>query len=84
MSTLVSLRTEEALIEKLDEIATEIDRTRNWVINDAIKQYLETCAWRLEHIQQGIADSDAGRTITLDQLKRRIEKRHKARLKAAR
>jgi predicted transcriptional regulator len=61
-----------------------LDRNRNWVINDAIKQYLESHAWRLEHIQRGISDSDAGRTITLDQLKKRIEKRHKSRTKAAR
>lgn len=78
MSTLVSVRTEESTIEQLDRIAQQMDRNRNWVINEALKNYLELHEWRLEHIRQGISDSEAGRTLTMEELNARIEKRHKA------
>jgi predicted transcriptional regulator len=76
MSTLVSVRTEEGTIEKLDRIAGILERNRNWVINQAIDNYLEMHAWQLEHIKQGIADSDAGRTFTTNQVRARLAKRH--------
>ncbi len=77
MSTVVSLRAEKSTIKRLDKIAESMDRNRNWVINDAISQYLETHEWQLDHIRKGIADSDAGRTLTLEQVRDRIRNRNK-------
>lgn len=81
MSTLVSVRTDESTVEKLNQIAASMDRNRNWVINEAISNYLELHAWRLERIQSGIADTDSGRSVTLDEVRARISKKHKDRLK---
>jgi predicted transcriptional regulator len=78
MTTVVSVRTEDSTIEKLDEIAASEDRNRNWVINEAINQYLELHEWQLEHIKKGIADTDAGHTLTLEEVRARIYAHHAA------
>ena len=72
MSTLVAVRPDESTIEQLDQIAESLNRNRNWVINEAIHHYLDLHSWQDEQIQKGIAESNAGRTITSDQLRARI------------
>ena len=71
----MSVRTDESTTKKLDRIAESLDRNRNWVIHEAIHQYLDLHSWQDEQIQNGIADSNAGRTITTDQLRALIHKR---------
>jgi predicted transcriptional regulator len=78
MSTLISVRTEQERVEALDKIADRLDRPRNWVVNEAIQEYIERHAWQDEQIALGIADSDAGRTVTTEQLRERIQKRNQA------
>jgi predicted transcriptional regulator len=83
MSTLLSVRTEETTLEQLDRIAESLDRNRNWVINEAIRHYVEMHAWRLEHVKQGMADTDAGRSITTDDVRARIKRHHAERTQKA-
>ncbi len=75
MSTLLSIRTEEANVEILDQIAGTLDRNRNWVVNEAIRSYIEWHQWRREHLAQGRADTESGRLIGSDELLTRITKR---------
>lgn len=74
MSITLSLRTEEEVVSNLDRLAEALDRNRNWIINEAITQFIDLHAWQLEQIKKGVADSDAGRTISTDQLLDRIGK----------
>jgi predicted transcriptional regulator len=37
--------------EKLEAIAQGLDRSRNWIVNQAIDQYLELYEWQREKIQ---------------------------------
>jgi predicted transcriptional regulator len=38
-----------------------MDRSRNYVVNQAIEQHLEANAWQTERIKEGIAAADEGR-----------------------
>jgi predicted transcriptional regulator len=38
--------------EKLDAIASSLDRSRNWLVNQAIDYYLEIYDWQTEIIQE--------------------------------
>ena len=81
MSTLISVRTEENTVQKLDQLAESMDRNRNWLINEAIRNFLELHEWRRSQVRQGIADSDAGRSVSTTELRNRIAKRHAAKKK---
>jgi len=50
----LTIRTESESVETINAIAKAMDRSRNWVIDDALKQYIEQ-AWYIEGIQQAQA-----------------------------
>ena len=45
-----SIRADSQTMEALGRIAEAMDRSRNWVINDALKTYIEDHAWLQEHL----------------------------------
>jgi predicted transcriptional regulator len=75
MSVALSFRTEEVTREALDRVAAQMDRNRNWVINQAIQDYLNLQAWQLEQIEKGIADHESGRVHTHEEVVARFKKR---------
>lgn len=58
--TALSLRLDDATIARLDRIAAALDRSRSWVIADAIRLYIDTEGKDIEAILAGIAEADAG------------------------
>ena len=56
----VTIRLDSKKKKALDTIATEIDRDRSYVLNEAIDNYLEAHAWQLEHIYKGVRQADSG------------------------
>jgi predicted transcriptional regulator len=44
----------------LDAIATAMDRDRSYLLNEAVRLYLDLHQWQIEEIQQGIAEAEAG------------------------
>ncbi len=59
----ISIRLDQKTREKLDALAQSQDRSRSWVVNDAIQAYFEHQDWIVEAIKVGIADADAGRLV---------------------
>ena len=55
-----SFRLDESKIARLDRLAAAIDRSRSWVINQAIEQYLDHEEWFAEAVEEGIAAADRG------------------------
>ena len=68
-----TIRAETEIVHKLDDLAGSLDRSRNYLVNQAIKEYLETHAWQIEKITQGIAAADRGELVAHDDVMREIE-----------
>ena len=49
-------------------IASAMDRSRNYVVVQALQQYLETNAWQIERIRDGIAAAREGRVRSADEV----------------
>lgn len=47
----------------LDAIAAGLDRDRSYVLNEAIRSYLELYQWQLEHIREGVRQADSGQFV---------------------
>ena len=73
MSTSLSFRTEESVRDEIDKIAESLDRNRNWVINKAIESYVEQYNWELQEIDAGLADIEAGRTISAEKFEVKVK-----------
>jgi predicted transcriptional regulator len=70
----VTFRVDPAKVEQLEQIAKSLDRDRSYVLNEAIDNYIELHRWQLAEIEAGIADEEAGRTYSTDQVREHIHR----------
>ena len=54
----ITIRT--AKVAEIDALARAMDRSRNYIVNQAIEQYLAANAWQMERIAKGITAAQAG------------------------
>ena len=59
----ITIRTESNTVEKISSIAQAMDRSRNWVIEDALKQYIDQQAWYIDGIQKAQVSLAEGKGI---------------------
>lgn len=59
-SDTISIRVPTQTHQKITAVAKDIDRSQNWLINQAIENYLETYDWQKEEIKKAITEADAG------------------------
>jgi len=56
----------DELLEQLEQTAEKLRRSKGWIINDAVKEYLsreERKAQILEETREALADIKAGRVV---------------------
>jgi predicted transcriptional regulator len=71
-SAVITARVSDELLAKLDRLAVAYDRSRAWMVNKLLDQAMAEEIAELDAIEEGIADSEAGRTISHDELVERI------------
>lgn len=54
--------------KQLDAIAQQLDRSRNYVVNQAIEEFLDVHAWQVEHIRAGLAAAERGEFATDEEM----------------
>ena len=57
----ITVQTDQTTLNELDALAATTHRSRDDLINHAIRSYLDTSDWQLERIDAGLADLSAGR-----------------------
>jgi len=70
----ITIRT--AKVAEIDALAAAMDRSRNYIVNQAIEQYLDANAWQIERIKDGIAAAREGRTVAADDVFAGIAEKH--------
>jgi len=73
-------RIPQDLLKELDRIANSMGRSRNWVFNEAIKQYLDVQQWQSELIEQRLIESENSKAQFVGHYE--VMERHEKRLKA--
>lgn len=68
-----TVRAESNLVTQLDHLADTLDRSRNYLVNQALKEYLEQHAWQIEKISQGITAADRGELVDHDAVMKEME-----------
>lgn len=78
----VTVRMQPDIQKKLGKIAASMDRSRNWLINQAVEQYLELYDWQTEQIRQRHHEAEnGGEFIPHEEAMRQMENKIQARLK---
>lgn len=75
-SAPITIRTSKQTVAEIDAIATATERSRNFVVNQALQQYLETNAWQLARIREGIEAARAGRVRPAQEVFENIASKH--------
>lgn len=68
MST-VTARIPEETATKLDELAKATNRSKSFIVANALEQFLEEQAWQVARINESIAQADAGEFATEEEIK---------------
>lgn len=72
-NTTITIRTNPELAAKIAAIASAMERSRNWVIEEALKQYVEAQKWQIEGIQAAMASLDKGEGVPHEQVMAEVE-----------
>ena len=68
MTAAFTIRLDDEMLAKLDALAADTDRSRNWIAAKAIESYVELNAWQIARIKEGIAEADRGEFATPDEV----------------
>ncbi|GAB6061254.1 CopG family ribbon-helix-helix protein [Desulfonatronum parangueonense] len=68
MATQISIRTKDELLLKFNELAKETARSRTYLINQAMEEYISREAWQVAEIRKSLHEADAGDFATDDDL----------------
>jgi len=58
------------LVDRMDELATKLDRSKQWIVRKAVVAYLARAERERAMIQEGLDDVTAGRLISMDAMER--------------
>ncbi len=67
------------LSRRIEKLAREAGRTPDEMLKFVIRDGLEYCDYVVKSANEGLADLDAGRSVTADELRAHFEKRRIAR-----
>ena len=56
----VTVRMRPEVSHKLEKIAANLDRSRNWLINQAIEHYLDLHDWQTTRIRERLKEAERG------------------------
>jgi RHH-type rel operon transcriptional repressor/antitoxin RelB len=60
MSTTISMRLPENLVQQLEVLAKAMGRSRSFVAAEAIQSYVREQAWQVQEMQDAVKEADAG------------------------
>ena len=70
----ITIRT--AKVSEIDALAKTMDRSRNYIVNQAIEHYLEANTWQMERISKGVKAAREERTTFADDVFSDIAAKH--------
>lgn len=72
----ITVRAAKEIVVEIDALAAAMDRSRNYIVNQALQQYLEANAWQIARVKEGIAAAREGRVRPAEDVFADIEAKH--------
>ncbi len=64
----LSLRISEEKAREIETLAKATDRSKSWLLEQALDAYLETQSWQVARIERGLAELDRGKGVAHDEV----------------
>ena len=81
---VVTAKLPDDLVSQMDEVADRIDRSKSWIVRQAVAEWLAEEQRRYELTLEALKSVDEGRTFTQEEIEKHYEDRRKARARRAR
>ena len=80
---VVTAKLPNDLVSRMDEIAGRIDRSKSWIVRQAVAEWIAEEQRRHILTLEALKDVDEGRTFTQEEVEKQIRARRQARSRAA-
>lgn len=74
-SKVLTLRLEPKLTKQLDKLAEATQRSRSFLIAEAVREYIALNEWQIEEIKKGVAEADRGEFASDEEVQKAFRKR---------
>ena len=64
MSSTMTIRLDDSIKNRLENLATATHRTKSFLASEAIQKYIEVNEWQIQEIQAAIEEADRGEFAT--------------------
>jgi predicted transcriptional regulator len=79
---VVTAKLPDDLVARMDEIADRIDRSKSWIVRQALIEWLAEEQRRFDLTVEALNDVDEGRTISNEEVLAMVEQRKRERREA--
>ena len=66
----ITARVDEDIHAKLEKLAQATQRSRSWLVADAVRRYVSEEAWQIDAIEEGVRQAEAGEFATPQEVKK--------------
>jgi predicted transcriptional regulator len=82
MSKITSFRLDDDLGGQLEALAASLDRPKSWLIEQAVRSYVQEQSWQVQAIQEALEELDNGQVTLVphDEVMTRMEQKLTAKL----
>ena len=70
-----SIRLQGETLERLDHLARSLDRSRSWLLNQAVERYLDHEEWFVAGVEEGLVQAERAELIPHDRVMDRTRAR---------
>lgn len=74
-TNVISVRVDEEKASLLDFLSTELDRSKNYIVNQAIDRYFEDEAHHTKQLLESIKEADEGQLIEHEKVIKDLDKK---------
>jgi predicted transcriptional regulator len=74
-SKVLTLRLEPKLTKQLDKLAEATQRSRSFLIAEAVREYIALNEWQIEETRKALAEADRGEFASVEEVKKTFQKR---------
>jgi predicted transcriptional regulator len=68
MGVASTIRTDGETLARLDSVARQMGRSRNWALNKAIEDFIEYHEWYIAKVNEGIKAAEEGHFASKDEV----------------
>lgn len=75
MKEVMTIRIDRETRDKLDQLAKATARSKSFLAEEAIRDYVKIHEWQIQAIQEGIRQADEGELIHHEEIRKKWEKK---------